>query len=147
MKKKLIIVVVALVAAGGAYKTVLAKPAEKEKKPKVEGQVYVMPKEFLVNLSGGRFAKFSVALVMPRDDRSERSLVGVGEHTRLPHACHADRAHRHPRRLRRRAQRLEGATPQDVRIGLGAVRADVPRRGGPAGAEHRAVLGVDHGLA
>ncbi|MET0687421.1 MAG: flagellar basal body-associated FliL family protein [Solirubrobacteraceae bacterium] len=65
MKKKLIIVVVALVAAGGAYKTVLAKPAEKEKKPKVEGQVYVMPKEFLVNLSGGRFAKFSVALVMP----------------------------------------------------------------------------------
>jgi flagellar FliL protein len=65
MKKKLIIVVVALVAAGGAYKTVLAKPAEKQKKPKVEGQVYVMPKEFLVNLSGGRFAKFSVALVMP----------------------------------------------------------------------------------
>ena len=65
MKKKLIIVVVALVAAGGAYKTVLAKPAEKGTKPKVEGQVYVMPKEFLVNLSGGRFAKFSVALVMP----------------------------------------------------------------------------------
>ena len=65
MKKKLIIVVVALVGAGGAYKTVLAKPAEKGTKPKVEGQVYVMPKEFLVNLSGGRFAKFSVALVMP----------------------------------------------------------------------------------
>jgi flagellar FliL protein len=65
MKKKLIIVVVALVAAGGAYKTVLAKPAGKEKEPKVSGQVYVMPKEFLVNLSGGRFAKFSVALVMP----------------------------------------------------------------------------------
>ena len=65
MKKKLIIVVVALVGAGGAYKTVLAKPAEKQEKPKVEGQVYVMPKEFLVNLSGGRFAKFSVALVMP----------------------------------------------------------------------------------
>jgi len=65
MKKKLIIVVVALVAAGGVYRTVLAKPAEKAKKPKVEGQVYVMPKEFLVNLSGGRFAKFSVALVMP----------------------------------------------------------------------------------
>ena len=65
MKKKLIIVVVALAAAGGAYKTVLAKPAEPAKKPKVEGQVYVMPKEFLVNLAGGRFAKFSVALVMP----------------------------------------------------------------------------------
>ena len=65
MKKKLIIVVVALVAAGGAYKTVLAKPAAPAEKPKVEGSVYVMPKEFLVNLSGGRYAKFSVALVMP----------------------------------------------------------------------------------
>ena len=65
MNKKIIIAVVALVAAGGAYKTVLAKPAEPAKKPKVDGQVYVMPKEFLVNLEGGRFAKFSVALVMP----------------------------------------------------------------------------------
>ena len=65
MKKKLIIVVVLLVAVGGVYKTVLAKPATPAAKPKVEGSVYVMPKEFLVNLSGGRYAKFSVALVMP----------------------------------------------------------------------------------
>ena len=65
MKKKLIIaVVVALVAAGGAYKTVLAKPKEKAPEPKVHGQVYVMPKEFLVNLAGGRFAKLQVALVV-----------------------------------------------------------------------------------
>ena len=65
MKKKLIIaVVVAIVAAGGAYKTVLAKPAEKAPEPKVHGQVYVMPKEFLVNLAGGRFAKLQVALVV-----------------------------------------------------------------------------------
>jgi len=65
MKKKLIVVVVVLVAGGGAYKTVLAKPATPAAKPKVEGSVYVMPKEFLVNLAGGRYAKFSVALVMP----------------------------------------------------------------------------------
>jgi flagellar basal body-associated protein FliL len=66
MKKKLIIiVVVALVAAGGAYKTVLAKPAKKAPEPKVAGEVYVLPKEFLVNLAGGRFAKLQVALVMP----------------------------------------------------------------------------------
>ena len=65
MKKKLIIaVVVALVGAGGAYKTVLAKPKEKAPEPKVAGQVYVMPKEFLVNLAGGRFAKLQVALVV-----------------------------------------------------------------------------------
>jgi flagellar basal body-associated protein FliL len=62
-KKILIIAVVALVVAGGAYKTVLAKP-KKEPKPKVEGDVYVLPKEFLVNLSDGRYAKLSVALVV-----------------------------------------------------------------------------------
>lgn len=66
MNKKLIIIIVAaLVGAGGAYKTVLAKPKDKGEKPKVEGVVYVMPKEFLVNLAGGRFAKLSVALVVP----------------------------------------------------------------------------------
>jgi flagellar FliL protein len=65
MKKKLIIgAVVAIVAAGGAYKTVLAKPGKPEPKPKVEGEIYVLPKEFLVNLADGRFAKLQVALVV-----------------------------------------------------------------------------------
>ena len=64
-KKKLIIVVVAaLVGAGGAYKTVLAKPKEKAPEPKVHGVVYVLPKEFLVNLANERYAKLQVALVV-----------------------------------------------------------------------------------
>ena len=37
-KKILIILVVALLGAGGAYKTVLAKPKEKEPEPKVHGE-------------------------------------------------------------------------------------------------------------
>jgi len=65
MKKKIIIIAVAaLVIAGGAYKTVLAKPKEKAPEPKVHGTVYVLPKEFLVNLADGRYAKVSVALVV-----------------------------------------------------------------------------------
>ncbi len=65
MKKKLpIIAVLALVVLGGAYKTVLAKPAEKAPKPKVHGEVYVLPKEFLINLADGRYAKVQVALLM-----------------------------------------------------------------------------------
>ncbi len=65
MKKKLpIIAVVARVVHGGAYKTVLAKPAKKEPEPKVHGEVYVLPKEFLVNLADGRYAKVQVALVV-----------------------------------------------------------------------------------
>ena len=63
-KKILIVVVVALLAAGGAYKTVLAKPAKPAPKPKVTGVVYLLQKEFLVNLADGRFAKLSVGLVL-----------------------------------------------------------------------------------
>ncbi|MBI5104830.1 MAG: flagellar basal body-associated FliL family protein [Solirubrobacterales bacterium] len=63
MKSKLkIILPVLLIAFGGVYKFALAKPAPVPKK-KIEGEVYVLPKEFLVNLESGRFAKLGVALV------------------------------------------------------------------------------------
>jgi flagellar FliL protein len=64
MKGKLkILVPVLLLALGGAYKFVLAKPATAAK-PKIDGQVYVLPKEFLVNLKDDRFAKVSVGLIL-----------------------------------------------------------------------------------
>lgn len=64
MKRKLTLIVpiVALVVAAGLYKFVLAAPAETTSK--VKGQVYVLPKEFIVNLAGGRYAKVTVALVL-----------------------------------------------------------------------------------
>lgn len=63
MKSKLkIIVPLALVIAGGAYKFVLAKPPLPPT-PKVEGEVYVLPKDFLVNLADGKYAKLGVGLV------------------------------------------------------------------------------------
>lgn len=61
-KKLIIIVVVAIVGALAGYKMVLAKPKEEGPKPKVAGEVYVLPKEFLVNLSDGRFARLNVAM-------------------------------------------------------------------------------------
>jgi flagellar basal body-associated protein FliL len=61
-KLKIIVPLVLLIVLGGAYKFVLAKPAPKEK-PKVEGEVYVLPKDFLVNLSDGKFAKLGIGLV------------------------------------------------------------------------------------
>ena len=78
MKKKLLIVpVIALVVLGVAYKTVLAKPA-KAPKPKVDGNVYVLGKEFLVNLKDGRFAKLTAALVLSHDDTSTAAAHGEG---------------------------------------------------------------------
>jgi flagellar FliL protein len=62
--KLIVLLVVAVVGILGAYKFVLAPPAATGAKPKVDGVVYVLPKEFLVNLSDGRYAKFSVAMVL-----------------------------------------------------------------------------------
>ena len=63
MKKKLkIIVPVLLLVLGGGYQFALAKPAPV--KMKIDGTVYVLPKDFLINLSDGRFAKLDVALVL-----------------------------------------------------------------------------------
>ena len=65
-KMKFILPLVVLLVLGGAYKTVLAKPKD-EPKPKVEGQIYVIPKEFLINLAGQRYAKLTAGLVLPHD--------------------------------------------------------------------------------
>jgi flagellar basal body-associated protein FliL len=68
-KLKIVIPVVLLLVLGGVYKFVLAKPAA-EAKPKIAGTVYVLPKEFLVNLSQGRFAKLGVGIVLSLEDES-----------------------------------------------------------------------------
>jgi flagellar FliL protein len=78
MKKKLLIVpVILIVVLGVAYKTVLAKPS-KEPKPKVDGSVYVLSKEFLVNLKDGRYAKLTAALVLAHDDTATAPAHGEG---------------------------------------------------------------------
>jgi len=64
---KFVVPLVLLALLGGAYKTVLAKPAE-EPEPRIAGQVYVLPKEFLLNTSDDRYAKLWVALVLPHDE-------------------------------------------------------------------------------
>ena len=66
MKKKLKFVIpIVLLLVGGVYKTVLAKPP-KAPKPKIAGTVYVMPKEFLLNMADGRYAKLDVSLVLAK---------------------------------------------------------------------------------
>jgi flagellar FliL protein len=63
MSKLKIVIPVLLVVLGGVWKFVLQKPPHVEK-PKIAGEVYVLPKDFLINLKGGRFAKIDVALVL-----------------------------------------------------------------------------------
>lgn len=65
MRKRLkLIVPLAVVLIGaGLYFTVLSEP-ESVAKPRIDGEVYVLPKEFLINLEEGRYAKLTVALVL-----------------------------------------------------------------------------------
>lgn len=75
-KLKFIIPIVLLVVVGGLYKFVLAKPGVAAAKPKVAGAVYILPKEFIVNLADGRYAKFNIALVMKPGATTEAAASG-----------------------------------------------------------------------
>jgi flagellar protein FliL len=66
-KKKFIVPLVVLILLGGVYKTVLAKPPHTAK-PKIDGTVYVLPKEFLLNMADGKYAKLSVALILNKSE-------------------------------------------------------------------------------
>src|SRR3954453_1006818 len=81
MVKKLVPVIALLAVLGGGYKFVLAKPATAEPKPHVEGTVYMLQKEFLINLADGRFAKMQIGLVLAEDDTSAAAEGGEGAAT------------------------------------------------------------------
>jgi flagellar basal body-associated protein FliL len=78
LKKKLkfVIPIALLLVLGVAYKTVLAKPAKEHHK--IDGMVYVLPKEFLINLADGRYAKLSVGMVLAHDDPGLAPAGGHG---------------------------------------------------------------------
>ena len=79
MKKKLkFIIPIVLVLFGGIYKTVLAKPA-KLPKPKIAGTVYVMPKEFLLNMADGRYAKLDVSLVLDKAEALPKTETATSD--------------------------------------------------------------------
>jgi flagellar basal body-associated protein FliL len=71
-KLKLIVPLVLLVGAFFGYTKFLKAPPPKVK---VHGQVYVLPKDFVLNLKDGRFVKLGVGLVVARDDPA---LAGGG---------------------------------------------------------------------
>ena len=86
MVKKIVPVIALLAVLGGVYKFVLATPADakQEPEPKVHGTVYMLEKEFLVNLADGRFAKLQIGLVLKPEDTSTVVAGGHGGGTTPP---------------------------------------------------------------
>ena len=77
MKKKLIILLpILLIVGGGFYKMKVAKAAPVPK-VKVHGEIYILGKDFLINLSDGRYAKLNVALVF---DHGYSAVAAGGGH-------------------------------------------------------------------
>jgi hypothetical protein len=79
MKNIKVLIPVLLLVVGGVYKFVLA-PKPVVPKPKIHGSVYVMPKDFLINLSGGKFAKLNAALVLKEHYLEEAIAASGGGH-------------------------------------------------------------------
>jgi flagellar basal body-associated protein FliL len=61
MKKKILIVLVVLLAGGG-YEAKAKLMAPKVVKPKLAGEIYILPHQFMCNLQDGHYATFTVAL-------------------------------------------------------------------------------------
>lgn len=63
-KKRLIPIIVVVVAVLGFAGYTFAMPHKKGPKIKVSGTIYILPKQFTVNLRGGQYATMTVALLL-----------------------------------------------------------------------------------
>jgi len=75
LKNKKIMLALALpILLFGGYTMTKPKPVVKQK---IKGTIYVMPQTFLVNLTDGRYAKFTVALELA-PGQSDGAVAGAG---------------------------------------------------------------------
>ena len=63
MKKKLLIIIPVLLLGGGYVAKAKLMPA-KTAKAKLAGEIYILPKQFTLNMADGRYATLTVALVL-----------------------------------------------------------------------------------
>ena len=63
--KRFLPLIVVLLAAGASYKFVFASPGpSREPAPRVKGDVYVLPRAFVINTAEGGYAKVGLGLVL-----------------------------------------------------------------------------------
>jgi flagellar basal body-associated protein FliL len=77
--KKLIPILAVVILAGGYAGYTFAMPHKKPPIPKVNGTIYILPKQFTLNLKGGQYATLTVALLL-----APGQAVGVASTTNPP---------------------------------------------------------------
>jgi len=72
-KKIMIVLAVAILGVGAAYSMAKPKPVVKSR---IQGTLYTLPKDFLLNLTDGRYAKLTVALLLAPGQSDGASATG-----------------------------------------------------------------------
>ena len=72
MREKLMITIPLLAAMAGVAAFKALAPSRAAPQPKIDGDIYVLGREFLVNLDAGRYAKLGVALVVHHEAGKKR---------------------------------------------------------------------------
>jgi len=80
MKKKILIILPVLLLGGGYVAKAKLMPA-KVVKPKVAGEIYILPKQFMCNLQDGHYATLTVALELVPGQSDGATAEGGGTAT------------------------------------------------------------------
>ena len=76
-KKKLIIILLVVIAGGGYAAKTMLLPKPAAAKPKIAGEIYVLPKGFTFNLTDGRYATMTIGLILAPGQSDGASAAGA----------------------------------------------------------------------
>ena len=80
MKKK-IMIILPILLLGGGYVAKAKLMAPKPVKPKLAGEIYILPKQFMCNLQDGHYATLTVALELAAGQSDGATAEGGGTAT------------------------------------------------------------------
>jgi flagellar protein FliL len=76
-KKKLIIILLVVLAGGGYAAKTMLLPKKAAAKPKIAGEIYVLPKGFTFNLTDGRYATATIGLILAPGQSDGATAAGA----------------------------------------------------------------------
>src|SRR3984885_4870016 len=76
-KKKLMIIALVVLAGGGYAAKTMLLPKKAAAKPKIAGEIYVLPKGFTFNLTDGRYATMTIGLILAPGQSDGATAAGA----------------------------------------------------------------------